>query len=72
MTSPLCDNIINIKKRFTNVVFSGIPTKTFKIYCSDTIENDKLNKEKDNPIISVIDKTDNNIIYDENLGNIVL
>lgn len=72
LTSPLCDNIINIKKRFTDVVFSGIPTKTFKIYCSGTIENDKLTKEKDNPIISVIDKTDNNIIYDENLGNIVL
>ena len=71
-TSPLCDSIINVKKRFANVSFDNILTKTYMLYCIGTLENNKLNNEKENAIISVIDETENNMIYDENTGDIIL
>lgn len=71
-TSPLCESIIDVKKRFTNVIFNNDITKTYMVYCVDTIEHNKLNKEKENTIISVIDETENNIRYDENSGDIIL
>ena len=42
------------------------------LYCIGTLENNKLNNEKENAIISVIDETENNMIYDENTGDIIL
>ena len=71
-TSPLCDSIINVKKRFANVSFDNILTKTYMLYCIGTLENNKLNDQKENAIISVIDETENNMIYDENTGDIIL
>lgn len=71
-TSPLCDSIIDTKKRFVNIVFNNILTKTYMVYCNGTIENNKLNKEKESNIISIINETENNIYYDENSGDIVL
>ena len=71
-TSPLCDNIIDLKTRFTNIIFNGIPTKTYKIYCNSTVENDKMIKDKINPIIKIIDETENSVSYDEISGDIIL
>ena len=72
-TSPLCDNIISFKTRFTNITFNTIPTITYKLYCIGTIENDKLNKDKPNNIIKVVDDNmDNFIGYDENSGDIII
>lgn len=71
-TSPLCDNIIDVKTRFANVTFNGVPTKTYKIYCAGTVESDKMIKDKVNPIIKVIDDTENLISYDEISGDIIL
>lgn len=71
-TTPLCDSIIDVKKRFTNVVFNGTLTKSYVIYCTSTIEHDKLIKEKENHLITVIYETENNIQYDENSGDIIL
>ena len=71
-TSPICDSIIDVKTRFYNIEFVGIPTITYKIYCLNTIEHSVMNKEKINSLINVIDKTENNITYDENLGSIIL
>lgn len=71
-TSPLCDSIINVKKRFANISFDNILTKTYMLYCIGTLENNKLNDQKENAIISVIDETENNMIYDENTGDIIL
>ena len=71
-TSPLCDNIIDTKARFTNVDFVSNPTTTYKVYCFNTMENVIMNKEKPNSLITIIDKTENNIMYDENLGSIIL
>lgn len=72
LTSSLCDNIIEVKSRFTNVVFNGVPTKTYRVYCNNTIENDKLNKEKENTLFTIINETENNVLYDENSGDIIL
>jgi hypothetical protein len=71
-TSPLCDNIIDVKTRFANVTFNGVPTKTYKIYCAGTVESDKMIKDKVNPIIKVIDDTENLISYDKISGDIIL
>ena len=71
-TSSLCDSIINVKTRFTNVSFNNIPTIIYRIYCNSTIENDKLNKEKECSTIKVINDTENFIGYDENSGDIIL
>lgn len=72
LTSSLCDNIIEVKSRFTDVVFNGVPTKTYRVYCNSTIENDKLNKEKENTLFTIINETENNVLYDENSGDIIL
>lgn len=71
-TSPLCDNIIEVKNRFNNVCFNEVLTKTYRVFCSGTIENALLTKEKINPIIQVINDTENFVGYDENSGDIVL
>lgn len=72
ITSPLCDNIIDIKKRFASIEFNGLPNKVYKLFCNGTIENIKLSKEKENNIIKVINETENFIGYDENSGDIIL
>lgn len=71
-TSSLCDNIIDVKTRFTNITFNSVPTKIYKIYCIGTIESDKLNKEKELSTIKVINNNENFIGYDENSGDIIL
>lgn len=72
LTSCLYDNIIDVKTRFTNIEFNNIPTKVYRIYTNNTIENEKLITEKVNPIFTIINETENNIEYDENSGNIIL
>lgn len=71
-TSPLCDSIIDLKTRFADVIFNGVPTLTYKVYCRGTVENDKMIKDKSNPIIKIIDDTENSVSYDEISGHIVL
>lgn len=71
LTSSLCD-IIDVKMRFANVTFDNAVTKVYRLYCIGTIENEKLNKEIDNPIIKVMNDTENFVGYDEFSGNIVL
>lgn len=71
-TSSLCDGIIDVKSRFTNITFNGVPTKIYRIYCNGTIENNKLNNEKENALFTIINETENNVAYDENSGDIIL
>ena len=71
-TSPLCDSIIDLKTRFADVIFNSVPTLTYKVYCRGTVENDKMIKDKSNPIIKIIDDTENSVSYDEISGDIVL
>lgn len=73
ITSPLCDNIIDIKQRFTEIEFLGNITKVFKVYLSNTIEYDKLNKDKETTLMKIVEKYDEDFIkYDENSGDIIL
>ena len=71
-TSPLCDNIVELKTRFSNVKFGDNITKTYRVYCNNTIEEEKLLKEKMNNTIMVINDTENNLMIDEISGDIIL
>lgn len=71
-TSPLCDNIVELKTRFSNVKFGDNITKTYRIYCNSTIEEEKLLKEKMNNTIMVINDTENNLMIDEISGDVIL
>lgn len=72
LTSPFCDNIIDVKRRFTNIVFNGIPTMTYKVYCDATIEYNSMIKENNSTMIKVIEANENFVGYDENSGDIIL
>lgn len=73
LTTPYCDNIIDIKSKFTDVKFNGVPTKVYKLYCTNTIEHNHLLKEKESPIIKVINYNEENFVeYDKNNGDIIL
>lgn len=72
LTTCLYDNIIDIKTRYNNIDFN-IPTIVYRIYCKDTIEQVMLNKEKVMPNVKIMNSEDENfVMYDENLGSIVL
>lgn len=72
ITSPLCDGVIALKTRFADIDFRVVPNIVHKIYTIGTIENVTMNKEKESPLIKVIDDNDNFIGYDENSGDIIL
>lgn len=72
LTSALYEDIVDIKKRFTNVKFMSVPTVVYKLYCNNTIETEKLNKDKFNKMYTIIEETKNNAVYDENTGCVTL
>lgn len=73
LTTPYCNSIIDIKSRFTEIAFNGNPTRVYKLYCSNTIEHNQLMKEKESPIIKVINYNEENFVeYDEKNGDIIL
>ena len=45
ITSPLCSSVRDIKYRVPNLVFSSIPNEVYKVYCANTTEQNKLEKE---------------------------
>lgn len=71
-TSPLCGSIIDFKQRFTDIVYNSIPTETYRIYFSGSIENEKITKEKPSSIIQIKDNLENSIMYDEKNNEIIL
>lgn len=70
-TSSLCDNIIEFKTRFNNIKFNNSITETYRIYCDNTIEKEQFSREKLSNAIKIIENEDN-LVYDENSGNIIL
>lgn len=73
LTTSLYDNIIDVKTRFTNIEFVGIPTKVYLVYTSNTIEQEKLRKSKPIRNVKIINANEDNFIgYDENSGDIIL
>lgn len=71
-TSPLCDDIFEFKKRFSNVLFAGDYTLLYKIYCNNTTENKLIETQVKNNNIKIINETEECIYLDENSGDIVL
>lgn len=71
LTTTLYDDIVNIKKRYTNIEFTNNPTIVYKIYCNNTIETTKLNQQN-NVFTDIINETENSVIIDKNNGDIIL
>lgn len=72
ITSPQCDDIFQIKTRFSNVKIRGVPNKVYNLYCSNTLEEEKIKKDKMNKNITIIENDEKMIEYNEETGDIVL
>lgn len=72
ITSSQCEDIYSIKTRFNNIRISTLPNKVYKLYCTNTIEEDKIRNEKIDPNITIMEKSNNTIKYDEESGDIIL
>ena len=72
LTSSECDNIIDIKTRFANVKFIGVPTIVYRIYCNGTIESNHIYKRRVPPNVEVINDTEHEITFDENSNDIII
>lgn len=70
-TSPICDDIIDFKKRFTNVTFTTVPNKVYVVYCDNTLENDKLYSNKRNNLFTVVEDNEKDVVYNENTNDII-
>lgn len=71
-TSPFVDDIISFKTRYSDVVFRNQITTLYKVYCRGTIEANQLTKQKESPLITVIDDTDDSIGYSETNDSIII
>lgn len=72
ITTPFCDDIINIKRRFSKLNITTSPNKIYMLYSTNTIERILLNKDKKYNNVNIIDNNKNNIEYDENSGDVIL
>lgn len=70
LTSPLCDNIKELKYRFNKIIFASVPNIVYKVYLKNTIEEKALNDDKTAINVNYIIKNDNEN-YDENNCGIV-
>jgi hypothetical protein len=61
LTSTLCSSVRDIKYRLPNLVFSSIPNEVYKVYCANTIEQNKLEKEVRNKEDEIVKNCENNI-----------
>ena len=71
-TSPICDDIISFKQRFINITFKNEITIMYKLYCINTVEADKMIRDKISPNVKIINEKENLITYDKNSGDIIL
>lgn len=72
LTSSKCDSIIDIKTRFANVEFIGVPTIVYRIYCNGTIESNHIYKRQIPPNVKIINDTEHEITFDENSNDIII
>lgn len=54
LTSPLFGNIIDVKTRFKDIKFNGEVTETYRLYCNNTIEMDKVVADNEQKMIKVL------------------
>lgn len=67
ITSPICDNVDELKYRFRGVIFNTIPNIIYKVYMSNTIEESKMLSQKISKFVSITTINNN----DENFDGIV-
>lgn len=72
VTSPQCDTIRELKYRLEGVQFASMPNKVVKLYCSDTVEQSKLNSEKRNDCDTIVNKSKIGITLGENSDIIIV
>lgn len=72
VTSPLCDDIINIKCKFRNIEFDTTPNIIYNIYCNATIESKKVAGIIETPIYKIVNETEKELIVDESSGDIII
>lgn len=64
ITSPLCNGVYDIKRRFNNVFFTTNPLIVYTIYCNNTIEHTKVDKLENTSIYEVIREDENNFVIE--------
>lgn len=72
LSSPLLDNVIDIRKRFIEVRFIGKITKAYKVYCRNTIEQQSIIDEQPIPMVRTFNDFENSIEFDAKTGTIIL
>jgi hypothetical protein len=73
ITSCLCDNIYDIKKRFKDLSFLSMPNKVYRIYFKQTIEDvRKMNWKPLSIHTLILDEPDGEITYDASSGDVIL
>lgn len=66
ITSPYCDTIVNLKKRFSDVTFSKVPTSLYTLYCRDTQEATTIGADNNATRISNITEFDDDMVFADN------
>lgn len=64
ITSPLCTDIFNIKRRFQNILINSVPANIYTLYCGATIEEYKANKLEESSNYVIIRDSDNIFVAD--------
>lgn len=72
ITSPLCDNIIDIRNKFKDIEFDTMPNIVYTIYCNSTIEAKPILLTKESPIYKIVNETEKKIIFDDESGDVIL
>ncbi len=71
-TSSMCNNITQIRERFTNITFNGTPLITYKLYTENTIEENNIDKNIAKGITSIVTEENNEIIFDKDTNAVVI
>lgn len=71
-TSSICSDIIEFKKRYNRVTIDGVPNKTYRLYASGTIEENKLMSMRKYSNVNQIKPEINLTTIDEDTGDIML
>lgn len=69
-TDGISADIIEIKSRFTNLTFN-VPTISYRIFTSDTIEQKKLLEKNQPANVTIYKENEKNAIFDEKSGDII-
>lgn len=72
ITSPMCEEIYDIKQRFLYVQFNSVPNIVYNIFCINTSEHDRVDKKKNTSIHTIINNCENNQKMTDDFEGIIL